>query len=528
MTAFPRPSLLFVVVPLALASGLACGPGPALDEDAGGGGPNVPLPVLRDGGMPPLPDANGPSDEDAGQSGSDAGRPDAGPGDDAGPLPDAGGPPTDAGQPDGGVPVVLTSVEGGPCYEAAGAVCEDGLVCAPFYVSGAGTCARPCDVEGQACAGGGTCSDYGTDSEPFLVCATPVADGGGCDPEQLVVCSGEGLCIPDDDAPLGGTCRTPCTCQTGTTCSTSTCAASTCVVTDLTTGDGFCGAAAQVGQPCDPIGGGVFCEGNASCLIDVLGNGTCRLRCETPGPDDPACAGNTECFGDPGDGFCLPTTDLGQGELCTDGTTTPVIPLTCAAGFGCIHTDDQPAGLGLCLEACSAVDDPTCETGGCYSIDPPVTGGGVRCLTELPRGDRGCDGLAAICEGDNGVCVTLADDDTICKQRCTIAAPTECAGGETCVTTFLASPDVGVCGTLVGEGEACDEDDDVYCAPAPGEATAGNAFSTCVAEQCRFICRYPDATTTEPVDLACPAGMECRPDPTGRLLETVHICVTAP
>ena len=55
----------------------------------------------------------------------------------------------------------------------------------------------------------------------------------------------------------------------------------------------------------------------------------------------------------------------------------------------------------------------------------------------------------------------------------------------------------------------------------------GNAFSICAADQCQYVCRYPDSTTGAPVDLACPTGMECGPDPTGRLLDTVHVCRTA-
>src|SRR5690606_37422334 len=117
-----------------------------------------------------------------------------------------------------------------------------------------------------------------------------------------------------------------------------------------------------------------------------------------------------------------------------------------------------------------------------------------------------------------------------CKQRCTIAScpggACECAGGDTCVTSILASPDLGVCGRLAGYEEACDEDADLYCAPAPGEATAGNAFSVCV-DRCRYVCRYNDVNGT-PVELACPSGMDCRADPTGRLLDTVQVCVDVP
>lgn len=533
MTAFVRFSPLFVVVTLALSGALACGPGANIDPDAGSGGPSVPLPVLRDGGTPPPPDAGGPGDDDAGQPGTDAG-----PGDvDSGPQPDAGQPDAgqpdagqpDAGQPDGGVPVVLTSAEGGPCYEAAGAVCEEGLVCTPYYVSGAGTCARPCATEGQACAGGGTCTDYGVD-DPFLVCATAVADGAGCDPEQLVVCSGDGLCFNDDEQALGGTCRTPCSCQTGTSCSTAACPTSTCVVTDLQQGDGLCGATAQLGQPCDPVGGGVICEGNAVCLIDALGNGTCRARCETPGTTDPACTGTDACFGEAGAGYCLPTTNLGQGELCTDGTQTPVIPLTCGTGLDCIHNASKhDEGFGACLEDCASEGDAACETGGCYNIDSVIPGGGARCLSELPRGARGCDPLEIVCGDDGGVCVTLNDDATICKQRCAFAdcpgGACPCASGESCVR-FLDDELEGVCGTLVGHGEACDQDADVYCAPAPGEEAAENAFSACV-DTCRFICRLPSMAPDDP-DLTCPSGMECRTDPTGRLNDTVRVCVDVP
>lgn len=515
MIAFARASLL-LVASLALVGAAACGPGNLVDEDAGTEGPGNLLPVV-DGGLPP-PDAGGPGDSGTADGGV---PPDSGPSTDAG-LPDGGVNPPDSGVPDSGVPAVMTSGEGGPCYEAAGGRCEAGLVCAPLFTSGAGTCARPCSVEGQVCGGGGVCTSFGEDE--VLACATQVQDGAGCDPEQLIVCGGEGVCISDENQPLGGTCRTPCSCPTGTACSTAACGAKACIVTSAA-GDGYCGVAAQLGQSCDPVSGGVFCEGNAVCVFDDLGSGTCRSRCQTPGTSDPACSGNSACFGEPGDGFCLPTTNRGQGELCTDGTTTPAIPLSCATGFGCIHDPNfHTAGFGACLEDCSTGGHDVCETGSCYDLQPVIPGGGARCLTEMPRGARGCGGLVNICGDDDGVCVTLSSDDTICKQRCTLAAPTECGSGESCVR-YLDSPEFGVCGTLAGYEEACDEDADVYCAPAPGEGTTGNAFSACV-ERCRFICRYTQ--NGSPVQLTCPSGMECRPDPTGRLVDTVHVCVETP
>lgn len=517
----PLPLLLVMLLLTA-----ACD-GPPLDGlDGGDGRPPSFLPPIRDSGVPPVTDA-GP--QDAGPT-SDAGPQDSGPAPDGGPLPtDAG---SDAGPEDAGaVDVVLVSPEGGPCYEPGGAVCEQDLVCAPYYVSGAGTCARACDVEGQACTGGGACTDFGTSAEPFLICATEVADGEGCDPEQLIVCGGGGVCLANDDDPLGGTCRTPCTCQTGTSCSTSACTASVCVVVNLQTSAGYCGATAQPGEACDPIAGGLFCEGDATCLIDELGAGTCRARCDAPGTTDPSCTSLPDhaCFGDVDDGFCLPTTNLGQNEVCTDGTTTPAIPLTCAPGFGCIHLADHAVGYGLCLEDCAGTGDAACETGRCYGIESIAAGGGDRCLTELPRGMRGCDYPTTRCEGEAPVCVALNDDESICKQRCTVAScpggACECQGTESCITTFLASTDTGVCGTERARNEPCDEDLDLYCAPAPGEDIEGNAVGLCLAERCQYLCRYPGATAGTFVDLACPGGMECRPDPTGRLLDTVQVCV---
>src|SRR5690606_23603278 len=118
--------------------------------------------------------------------------------------------------------------------------------------SGAGTCARPCLVEGQACAGGGACNDFGSASEPSLACAVEAAEGEGCDPERLILCGGEGVCLADDESPLGGTCRTRCTCQTGSVCSAGACPTSTCVVVDLSAGAGYCGVPAQPGEACDP------------------------------------------------------------------------------------------------------------------------------------------------------------------------------------------------------------------------------------------------------------------------------------
>jgi hypothetical protein len=497
--------------------------------DAGAG--TTLLPGLRDGGLPPLHD--GGSSDDAGAPAEDAGAPDAGaPAEDAG-APDAGapdgGPPEASPEDGGGILPLLVSPEGGPCFLEGLAFCEAGLVCAPLYASGAGTCARACAVEGQACAGGGTCVDYGPTGEPALVCADEVASGAGCDVENLVVCGDDGLCLPNDQEPLGGTCRTRCSCQSGESCSSSACSPETCVVTSFATGAGFCGTPAPVGASCAPITEGVFCEGNAVCLLEATGAGTCRQRCPDLGAVCPGLPDSAVCFGSTSPGYCLPTVELGQGEVCTDGSTTPVTPLTCASSFGCISFESLPAGLGLCLEDCSDVSGE-CSTGECYDLGAQAPTAGLRCLTELPRGTRGCglDAPEPFCEGGaSAACVRLVGNDSICKLLCTLAnCPAgegcECPADESCIDSYLSSAVLGVCGQLAERGEACKSDADVYCAPAPGEDVETNAFSACLAEECRFVCRYESQGTA--VELACPADLVCAPDPTGRLLPTVHLC----
>jgi hypothetical protein len=510
---------------------LACAQGAPDDGDAGRG-PITSLPVLDPEDLPDDHDPTWPPPPDAGPAADAGGSPP--PTGDAGSTPsDAGATAPDAGGPD--VPTVLTSDEGGPCFPAGGAVCSGDLICVALYDSGAGTCARGCDAEGSACAGGGSCVDMGTLEAPALACAEEVASGEGCDPESLVLCAGDAVCFASSADPLGGLCRTRCHCDAGDSCVDAACAPETCVVTDASSGDGFCGSAAGPFEACSPVRDGVWCAGDAVCFLDELGDGECWPRCTTSGDSDPVCDATGQpsaCFGDDESGrFCQRTSDLGQGELCTDGSTSPAIPLSCASGFGCLAVSDTlPAGLGLCLEDCSGGGASDCETGDCYNVEPLVAGAGARCLTELPSGTRGCstDAPEPRCGGESPVCVTLSGDETICKTSCVIAdcpsGACTCGAGQACAGSFLASDTTGVCGEEVAVGASCDEDADVYCAPAPGEDDDTKAFSACLADSCHWVCAFPDgAGGTE--SLTCPSGYTCRTDPTGRLNDSVSVCV---
>lgn len=81
----------------------------------------------------------------------------------------------------------------------------------------------------------------------------------------------------------------------------------------------------------------------------------------------------------------------------------------------------------------------------------------------------------------------------------------------------------GLCGTLAGLDDACDESRDIYCEKAPGEDDLANAFAWC-AGRCVMLCRY-EMPGEPAIELSCPSGYTCREDPIGRILPDVHICV---
>lgn len=517
----------------------ACDSGRLQPQDGGVEPDTLPLPIV-DAGEPGVPE---PSVGPGAEPDSDGGEPDVGPGvepdtdggaePDPGPT-DGGSPDIDAGEPfDAGPPVIYSvAAEGEPCYVQGGTPCADGLLCAPIFNSGAGTCAQSCDVVDTPCPSGGTCTDLPFNGSPNLVCADRAAEGEGCSVEDLILCGSDGACLSDDTEPLGATCRTRCTCAQGETSCAGGCASGSCVVVDPAAGGGFCGAPRAVGQSCSPAANAQLCEGDAVCLLDrtTPETGTCRARCNTPGDADSACLALPTphaCFGPANAGTCLPTTNRTQGEVCTTGTPAPDIARTCANGFAClsVHADDAP-GFGRCLRDCSGGQPDCVGNETCFSVENLAPGGGQRCITELPRGTQGCDPPEPNCDD---TCVVDADGNGICRLSCTIAncpgGNCECGASESCLG-LLADPAMGICGTTVERGETCDEDAEIFCADAPNQDVDGNAFSICLST-CYFVCEF-DPADGPVVNLDCPAGLECAADPTGRLLSTVKVCVEPP
>ena len=205
----------------------------------------------------------------------------------------------------------------------------------------------------------------------------------------------------------------------------------------------------------------------------------------------------------------------------------PEISRTCAVGSNCISVhDDDPAGIGRCLKNCAGNQAACVGDETCFNVESVAPGGGSRCLRELPRGSQGCNPPEPTCED---ICVVDGAGGGICRLQCSMATcpggSCACGAGEECVGIF-ADPTIGVCGTVAQRGESCNEDEEIFCAAAPNSDVATNAFSICLGT-CYFVCEF-DPADGPVVNLDCPAGLQCVPDPTGRLLSTVKVCVEPP
>ena len=478
-------------------------------------------------------DAGGPLDAGANLDAADV--QDAGGGTDAGGDALDAGPSFDANDDDGDVdsgPIFeFVAGQGERCFLEGGTMCDVGLVCADIYEPGIGVCEYPCDVKDEPCATGGICTDLAFLGSAQKVCANPVQEGQACETQTLRLCSDGSECITNRAEPLGGTCRTPCSCAAGSTCEDPLCGDDLCVVLDRSTGNGFCGTPVAPGERCSPIDEALLCAGSATsdatCLLNVGETeiGVCRLRCSEE--SDCASAANTGCMIPP-DGLCLPLTGLGQGELCTlDGANLPHT-MACGEGYDCLGVHEAYApDFGVCLSSCTS--NASCEAGsGCYLLENEADIG-PRCYRELPRGATGCNPPEPICAGENGMCAQTSSGEGICKMMCTLAkcpgAECECQGAEECIDDYVASDAFGVCGSRAGWHEPCDTELDVYCEPAPGQEIETNAIAICMGT-CDYFCQF-EGELGALVELNCPAGYACREDPSGRWLPPTQVCVPA-
>jgi hypothetical protein len=419
-----------------------------------------------------------PDDDDAGQTGDDAGSDDdAGIDDDAGAL-DAGT--LDAGALDAGN--VDAGTDSGPAdagYDA-GPGCLQGAPCG----GDAGACPGPC-------SGDPTCFD-----------ATCVADGGGCAytvaPSRVCVqagctdglvsvevsCGADGACAPPD----GG--QTSCDgyqCQNAASCRVDCASNADCVDGYFCSdSDNSCLPLLDDGEDCTAVGsngcGSGYCDGTLCCA----GGDCCNLPSECPSIYSavPACGdatGTTDCQGTRTDATC-------DNNVC--GSSPEFDDSACAgAALACSNN--------LASIACSAeVDQPE-------PMCPAICTGDEHCLMGFQCVSETCTeiaGLGADCSGGQVCEMGLKCDNDLCcgesGSACCDASneATACGGGLECI---IAS---NSCETacVVGTSQGCASTDDYcvdgsVCASKKMTSSACDVGGECVTGNCvdNFCCDGP-------------------------------------
>ena len=323
--------------------------------------------------------------EDAGHSGMDAGRLDAGP------RPDAGG-------------------GTGTCTPACGSgtVCHEGVclaACAPDMpcsgmrdccggacvstqnsTTDCGSCGRRCDVRGNRCVSGtclcgdsaecsgvqvccgGRCVDVQTDSMACGRCDNACPSGQACAGGTCQVTTCTPSCDADETCGADGACH----CGSGSTCGAQGCCGGECV--DTMNDEMNCGRC------------GMTCSSGQTCVSGSCTTPTCSPSC---GPGETCVGGTCHC---------------GTGARCSGGST-------CCDG-ACRNLNSDPLSCGVCGRSCGA---RSCCNGTCADTQTDFNNcGGCGLPCDSMTAD-GCSGSRCTCGGGSecifacliGMCVPI-------------------------------------------------------------------------------------------------------------------------
>lgn len=329
---------------------------------------------------------------------------------------------------------------GAACYELRGG----GSQCVPNELFCADDGGPGLVAEGDYCWGADQCAQ-GSTCVPLpggsAVCARECVSDRGCPAGAICLGAeaGRGVCVPGGDAAFGGACET-----------SFDCASLLCV-------------------PLDEV------------------SSVCTEGC-SPNAND--CPGGVGCVAvqDAGDleGVCIPPGNVGDGGACGDAAQR------CAPGLTCIleSVGEDP----VCRESCAPFGE--CPRGrGCtpYSADDwfclPLTGAdvGEACNPEAAS----CQGgLFCIANGNDGVCVSVCDDNDA-----------EACRGAGCFDIDGNDGNLGICSPGAGEfGAVCESGVDCLSFQCVADGDAG---------MCSRACSRADA---------CPEGFDCRALRTGETL----------
>jgi len=421
------------------------------------------------------------------------------------------------------------------CADAAG--CEEGQACYPAAGPLGGACwAVQCMADAD-CPSDGIAQMTCVDGQCVVQNGCDPLTGEGCGEGQVClqyegvgVCAE--LCVPFDDPCAGGMKCTP--------------------VGEV---EGICvpAGASGAGAPCVDDS---ECDEATFCIDNGLGEGTCRLACDTWAEESPCPEGDI-CLSFGGRaGFCIEDCDnecdpgaercngnglqqcgeAGDGDDCFEWAET----VPCPAGMGC---NEMWAVCDVeCMADADCVAHPlvpvACVAGNCEVVGgcDPATGEGCQdfeiCEPATPDGSKGvcvqmCDPLDGGCVGDNLRC-GLFGGGSACvpvgmlgeREHCTTSV--DCADGLACLT--LANGDdrcLPLCDVWDNEpgcGDGACEDLGIdtrigFCPPCEDACVAGETM--CATEISIQACDYVVADgicTGWSEEELCPDGEACDMD----------------
>lgn len=396
------------------------------------------------------------------------------------------------------------------CDAAAGAnPCGEGDSC--VNIAGrAGVCLESCVSECSAgddiCDGAALrpCGNFDEDLCLELGAAIPCAEGEGC---NALFGACQPACVTHED------CEHP---LVGMRCEAGNCA---------------------VISECDP-GSGEGCVAPAECFL-ATNDGLAGVCLEICDPIAPACSVALEaCVAFGTSGYCLKPGDVPQGGQCDSS-------LDCAAGLGCVGTDD---GAARCFTLCDAALQTGCANAeACVDLglDGRVGVCVAPCEDTCPAEgatDCGDDGRLYSCGYHDGVCLSwgapiACDEGEICPPGESLCMAGGCTTDEDCTNDMNIDSycDAASHTCLIHEcldyGQSCGDSPDGVCIGfPPSEPTEGLCLNRCapgqsecgmegicdwwpVGEAVEFVC-LPAGPIDEYGDCAessCGWGMMCTP-----------------